>query len=214
MPALEVDNAGLLRLVWSASGIPFAVNVLGISGTATSPVTQAKVNTLAVGIASQVTTSGLGAQQHPSITLSTIGVRNIDVPSQLELLGVFTPAVATGTGNALPPQTALVVTIRTTLAGPRFRGRSYIPGWADSANDINGTATAAARTAAGAFLTNVGSLIAGEGWFPAVISRPVYSTPPAIPPVLIRPGLFTNATAFVVRDLVWDTQRRRAIPGI
>jgi hypothetical protein len=44
---------------------------------------------------------------------------------------VPSPLAGSGSGDALPPQCALVVTLKTALAGRRHRGRVYVTGWGE-----------------------------------------------------------------------------------
>lgn len=209
MVSLVVPNGGLLRLIWAQGGVPFAVNVMGFQNTQTTPVTQTLTNTVGAAIRTSFSSSGLNAQMGTQITLLSVGLRSINTASLPEFLDTGAPVAGTAVGNLLPPQTALVVTLRTGLAGRSFRGRVYLGGFAVSANGTAGAANAAVGTAAQAFIGAINNNLSTSGWQLAVVSRPA---PDAIPP---RPtGFVTPVTVPVVRDLVWDTQRKRARPGI
>ena len=212
MPAVVVTNAGFCRLIWTQGGVPYAVNVLGIQNTATVTITQTLTNTVGTAIKASLASSQLNAQLGPTIALSQIGLRSIHVANQPEFLDSGSPAPGTATGDVLPPQVSLCVTLRTALAGRSFRGRVFLPGFAESANGAAGAANAAVGTAAAAFLNAVNNNLSTSGLQMAIVSRPVHDAAGAV----IRAGFVTAVITggIVVRDLVWDTQRRRAIPGI
>jgi hypothetical protein len=208
MPALVVPNAALVRLIWTAGGPPYAVNVLGahnISGTA---VTQAACNAIGAAIKTALATSGLNAQLSTLVSLNSVGLRNINVANQVELLDNAAGASGTAAGDMLPPQIAFCLTLRTALAGRSFRGRMYIPGFAESASAGMGVAVAGVGTAAVAFGNAIMAAMSAQGLPLAIVSRPA---PDRVPP---SAGFVTEVTSVVSRDLVWDTQRRRAVPGI
>jgi hypothetical protein len=212
MPALQVDNAALLRIIWAVNQTETAVNVYGVAKPPGVAITQGLVEVIGTNLRAMVTTSGLVAQQSPTVHISRIGLRDINVPNQPEFEDTTVGPPGLGTDPAMPPQIALVVTMRTALAGRRFRGRSYVFGWAGSANEGTGIAAADAVAASSTWITSIQSALTNSGLDLAIVSRPLYSD--AVPPVLIRAGEVHPVTAILTRDNIWDTQRRRAIPGI
>jgi hypothetical protein len=212
MPALEVDHAALLRLVWGLNGQDTAINVLGVHNPSNTEITQGMADSLGAAIKTAFTTSGQAAHIHPNVSLSRVGIRAIHDPNLPEFTDGGDQVQGVGTGFLLPPQTCLVVTLRTAFAGRSFRGRSYLWGYSSDSNTFLGVAASAAGTAAKAFIDAINTALAAPGFALAVVSRPVYSD--ADPPILIRPGFVNAVTLTMVRDLVWDTQRRRSIPGV
>lgn len=209
MPALVVPNAAVLRLIWSLSGQPYAVNVLGVNKNAVSTITQTTVNTLGAAIKTSFSSSGLAGVVGTAVSLQSVGLRDINSANQPELFDVGAAVPGTAVGDLLPPQIALVVTLRSALAGRSFRGRCFLTGYAESANGATGQASAGAGTASSGFTVAIAGNLGASGFSLAIISRPA---PGASPP---RPtGMVNNVIAHVVRDLVWDTQRRRAVAGI
>lgn len=57
------------------------------------------------------------------------------------------PIAGNALGDALPPEVAVVVSLRTLTAGPRGRGRMYLPGFAANQTDVNGNIDSTARDA-------------------------------------------------------------------
>lgn len=73
-----------------------------------------------------------------------VGVRRIfPLPAETETLTGGNMGSGTATGQALPEQTCGVITLRTDLGGPRYRGRVYIPFPAEDSNDSDAKPTTA-----------------------------------------------------------------------
>lgn len=206
MPQLVVANAAQMRLIWALGGQLYALNVLGVVNAGSVAITQALTNTIGNAIKSNLSSSGLVAQVHTTVTLANIGLRDIRTANTAEFIDTAGAVAGTSAGDLLPPQTALVVTLRTAQAGRSFRGRTYLPGFGEGVNTATGTMTSTA--AAVSFLTAIKASLITSGLDLGVISRP---NPDRVPP---SSGFITVVTSIVARDAVWDTQRRRAVPGI
>lgn len=200
MPPLVIPNAVLVRLIWTNGGTPYAVNVLGARNPGAVSITQALTNTVGSAIKGAVASSGLADELSNVVALANVGMRNIAIANQPEFLDAAVPAGGVAAVALLPPQVSLCVTLRTALAGRSFRGRVFLPGFTEDSNDTGGSASADARTAGVAFITAVQDALDGSGLNLAVLSRTVPTA--------------TDVSAILVRDAVWDTQRRRATPGI
>jgi hypothetical protein len=115
------------------------------------------------------------------------------------------PQLLSGSGGATqdPPQLALVITWRTDLAGPSFRGRSYIgplkSGSAPAGQFAGGTVTTA-QNAATALLTAINAL---TGHHLVVYSR--FHNKQERPTAVVTP-----ITSAVARQTAY-TQRRRQV---
>lgn len=210
MPALVLANAAILRLIWANGGAPYAVNVFGAINSGGTNVTQSAVNNIGAAIKGALTSSGVVGALGNTISLQTVTLRNINTPNQGELQDVTAPVTGTSAAGLLPPQTALCVTLRTALAGRSYRGRCYLPGFAEDCNDVGGTASAAVGAAAATFVNAIATAMSAQSLPMAVLSRTVYDEEGNV----VRLGFATPVTLAVTRNLVWDTQRRRAIPGI
>lgn len=200
MAALVIPNTVLYRIIWTAGGVAYAVNILGGRKTSMT-VDQARADAVSAAFKSAFTSSGLAAVVHSTIALWNVGIRDISSPSLPEFLG--SGAASNGTqaaGKLLPAQVAQVITLRTAKAGKSFRGRVYIPGFGDSALATDGTATSAATTAAKAFVDAVKTATETQGAPLAVVSRLTASN-----------ELVTSTQS---RSSTWETVRGRAIAGI
>lgn len=205
MAQLIVPNAAQMRLIWANGGQLYALNVLGVVANAVA-ITQALTNTVGAAVKAAFTSSSLNGGVGTAITLANVGLRDIRTANQAEFLDSGGAVAGTSAGDLLPPQTALVVTLRTAQAGRSFRGRVYLPGFTEGVNTPGGASSWV--TAPVTFITAIKSALVTSGMDLGVLSRPA---PDALPP---RSGFVTTVTSIVVRDAVWDTQRRRAVPGI
>lgn len=206
MPQLIVPNAAQMRLIWSLGGQLYALNVMGVVNSGSVAITQALTNTVGSAVKAALTSSTLGANVHTTVALANVGLRDVRTANTAEFLDSGAAVAGTATGDVLPPQIAIVVTLRTALAGRSFRGRVYLPGFAEATNSATGTSSLG--TAPVGFITAIKSALVTSGLDLGVLSRPA---PLATPP---RSGFITPVTSIVMRDTVWDTQRRRAVPGI
>lgn len=202
---LVVPNAAQMRLIWSFGGQLYAINVLGVVANAVA-ITQAITNTVGAAVKTGFASSALNAALYTGVQLVNVGLRDVRTAHQAEFLDSGAAVTGTMAGDALPPQIALCITLRTAQAGASWRGRVYLPGFAEAFNAGGGTANSG--TAAVAFVTAIKSALTTSGMDLGVLSRP--NT--AVNPLLT--GFITPVTSIVCRDLVWDTQRRRAVAGI
>lgn len=200
MPPLVVPSAALLRLVWNMGASPYAVNVIGARKTSPAAITQSQANSLGAAVGASFTSSGLAAQVHSGVSLTSVGIRDISAPSLPELVAAMAAVPGANAGNMLPPQIAFCVTLRTALAGRSFRGRVYLPGFTVGGNTTSGGATATVSTACLAFVNGIDSAMAANGLDLAIVSR-LRSTSELV-------------TLVQARDLTWDTIRGRATAGI
>lgn len=208
MPAVVVPQAGFLTLRWAQSGVISWLNVMGIVNSGNIAFTQTLANTLDTAIKASITSTNYVAAMAPIASLVSCSIRDIRSANQPEIVGVGAPVLGTAAteSNILPLQTALVITLRTALAGRRFRGRVYLAGFAESHNTATGSANGA--TAAVNFITGIKSALTSSGLDLGVVSRPQ--------PELPTPwaGQVNTVQSIVARDTAWDTQRRRAYPGV
>lgn len=206
MAQLVVANAAQLRLIWALSGQLYALNVLGVVNSGAVAITQALANTLGTAIKAALTSSGHGATVSNVVGLASVGIRDIRSANTAEFLDTGAATMGTNVSDLLPPQTALVVTLRTAQAGRSFRGRVYLPGFGESANSTTGTITS--TTFCVDFVAAIQAALVSSSLNLGVLSRPREA------PLSPSAGFVTPVTSIVARDAVWDTQRRRAVPGI
>jgi hypothetical protein len=208
MPALVVPNTVQVRLIWIAAGTEFAVNVLHFRNATSVTVDQTLANNLALDVKSAWDTAvALGTVINSTTGISRITVRDLNTANQPEFGATVTAALGSGTSEILPRQVSLVVTLRTALAGRSFRGRVYVPGFTELANDSTGRATALAQSVADAIVRNVRANFSIRGLLMGVVSTRTNKLP--------RPtNIITDVTSLSVRDGVWDNQRRRNVVGI
>lgn len=208
MAQLIVPDAAQMRLVWAQSGTLYALNVLGVHNPTNIAITQALTNTLGSAIKAGFASSGHNSNCGTTITLVNVGLRDIRTGNAAEFLDSGGAVAGISAIDALPPQVALVITLRTAQAGRSFRGRVYLCGFTEGKNDPGGVVAAAIPPLAVGFIQSIQNALQANALNLGVIHRPTEA------PLPVTTGFCTPVTSIVCRDAVWDTQRRRAIPGI
>lgn len=203
MPPVIIDGTVSIRVVWTFAGSPLGQNVLNANIGGAPAVNQAMADTIGGHLDDAHSSSGLDALQNEDVSLASVEIRDVRTANQ-PLIEASIGSPGTATSDLVPRGNALVVTSRTNLAGRSFRGRCYVPGFADDATDTSGRATQGAQDAAQAFLSDFGDAMDGEGWPLGVAS--LFSGGERR-----DEGIITNITNWVVRNAVWDRQWRRAL---
>lgn len=204
MPQVVIEGTYSITITWALAGTDWAVNQLHALIPSADSVDAALAAAWASDIEAAHVASGLAALQPTSVSLSRVDVRDLREPA---LPAYSAPMSSAGTSEAelLPRGTALVVTKRTNRAGPSFRGRIYIPGFSEEANETGGRATSAATAAAVAFVEALQDAASARGHTLAVAS-------------LVKQGVFDPSanpiTQLEVRDNIWDGIRGRAFNGV
>lgn len=140
--------ATLFRVTWTwaiASGFERAAHTLHILGSTGETLTQCAA---AVNANNTLFIQSLGLNLPTQTTLIRTRIDQVNEVTGRVIAGVdgSVPAIASYAGsNPLPPQCAVVTTLRTALSGPRFRGRMYLPGVDKAKITGNGVLLTAAR---------------------------------------------------------------------
>jgi len=105
-----------------------------------------------------------------------------------------------------------VVTFRTALAGPSFKGRAYMGGFDEDQNDGNANTAAAVKTAVESFWNTLRQNLTTIGYEQSILSpalplRP--SSVPGKPDLPAKSSTNERVTSCEVRNLLWGSQRRR-----
>jgi len=209
MAPLVIAGAAQLNLHWVNQGLPFN-NVLGVSAPPGVVIDQTLAETVGAAIKTAYNSSTLNTHMGTSTGLQSVGLRDLRTAGQPEYLDSGTVQAGNGLTDTLPPQTALVVSVRTARAGASFRGRIYLGGFVEGDNGPTGLVLQAAADAAVGFIDGVGAALNASGMALAVLSYPreAKTIPEKIIPA--KTGFVTPSTVVEVRNLLWDTQRRRA----
>lgn len=159
-------------------------------------------------ITALASSSGLNAFIANTCGFAGLSIRDLRQPN----LGLVDATAGSLTGGAtadmLPRQMAACMTLRTARAGRSYRGRSYWPGMAETANDVTNHYTTAFQTAFAAFCSGYISAFNGDGMTLGVMSRPIFIRDEQSC-VIGTPGFTTPVTSVLSRDNLWESQRRR-----
>lgn len=200
MPSLVVPSAVLVKVTWAIGGVPFALEVFGARKAGAVTVNQALADALFASVKSQGGVTGLMAAIGTTVSLHRVSVRDISSPNLPEFDGAGAALPGAAAGNLLPLQIASCVTMKTALAGKPFRGRTYIPGFTVGSVTAGGNQAANIGSLSVGFVNGIKDAMTANSLTLAIVSRKLLST--------------EVVTLVQSRSDIWETQRRRSIPGI
>lgn len=149
----------------------------------------------------------------PATTFQFVYVR--DMTSHLNPVFTSTGAAVLGTSAspAMPPGAAIVLTENIASRGKGLKGRVYLGGWSTNADAGGGQIAGVVQTAVTAFGTAVLNAINGQNLLPCV-AQPHRQQYTGITGTVHadRPANHVQVNSYVCRDVIWDSQRRRAQP--
>lgn len=218
---MVVPAGAQVTLYFSLNGV-LAMNRLGGLVTGSPTFDQTLANTL--GSAIKATWSADMAGQCTSGTsLVRVGVRDLRADNLHEFRDTNAPVSGTATGDAMPGNVAMCITLRTATAGKSGRGRVYLGGWAESANGPNGTASATAQTQGVLFVQHVDVNMQAAGMSLAVLTLPQLdtvitqtvtnangtTTVRTLSHQTAKPGQARDVIIVESRGVGWESQRRR-----
>lgn len=220
-PSLVIQNGARLTLYWTNSG-ELAVNTLGALITGSPTFDQPLANTLGTAIKSAFV-SRLSTLYSNKTQLVRVGIRDLRSAGQPEYRDSSGASPGTAIDEPLPRQVAINLTLRTRLAGRKFRGRCYLPPPGEAQNDVNGLIVPAFASAAVLFLQDIDGILVGNAMDLAVISQPSErytivkttfhddgtTTTETLSNIAARDGQINVTTTIESRDSRWETQRRR-----
>lgn len=201
MPPLVIPDTWQMTWFWTNGGTPYAQNVLHLDSSAIGDPTQSFIDGIAIDVTASFndTTGGaaaLRAQLADEVVMVNIGIRDISLPNLPMLLNSNGTVVAgQAATDPLPAGNALVTTLRTNKAGRSYRGRTYVPGFAEGTNSSQGLALAAV-------------VAAQQNAFRELMERMNARNTPLV--VASRKNLETYGVITTSTNTKWDVQRRRS----
>ena len=208
---LVIPNVVQLRLRWDIGGVRFPNNVLHASNPASVPISTTLCDTITNGINADARATTYQGFLGLTNAFLGIGLKNLDTARQAEFIDTVGGFTGTDTADDLPPSTALVVSLKTAVSGPRGRGRVYMCGLTESSNDSGGHAILGAANAAAGFIQAVSDAVFAVGMALCVANRGhlAYTSPFTGAEVPAEDPGSNDVLSIAVQDLVWDSQRRR-----
>lgn len=207
-----VDNCALITLVFSLGSGKLGHVVLGGRYTPPFAGTQSQANAILAALTGSAAWTTLATFLSPQTSFQQVLIRDINTAEQPVIQGTVTAHVGTSTGTDMPNETALVISLGTGRAGPRYRGRMYIPGWGTNALGTGNLVASAAVTALGSWAGGVQGALAASGytWCLALPARNAYTSSKTGRVFPARPKE-TPAITLTKVDNHWDSQRRRGL---
>lgn len=207
--AVVIPNCVETKILWTIGSRTFS-NIFHGQSAAGVAATDANAQAIMSGLSTQFTSSGWSAMVHPSVSLFAVELKSLHTANLVQHVstGAAVPGAATGAGA--PMNVALVVTLRTANSGRAFRGRSYLGGLADIALSNMLDTSAAANTAAAAFVTGLMTVMAAASLPMCVAQRALQAgTDIKGNPLPARAANVVPVTLAQVINPRVDSQRRR-----
>lgn len=200
MAVLHVPNAWQIKVVFTTTQDTFS-NLYGLDVGALEVLTQGATDDIAAAIATAFD------DNLQAVFADTCSIDRVQV-TDLRTIGAAQFEASIGhagsiSGDRMPDQNAVVVTLRTALRTKAGRGRTYLAGFAEGSNSVDGTISAGAANAASNYIGDMISNLSGLSTTGdlGVISRkdPAFGFTGTIRPIV----------SWLVRSSVWSSQRRR-----
>lgn len=195
---------------WTFEGRP-QLNVMHMLYTPAGPLNPNIAETIYEPIsAAWVNPGGLRPLSATVLSLTGVGVIDLRSANNPEISSTSPAVPGTGTGAPMPEQVSAVITHRTALTGRSHRGRTYLFGFTPAAMAADGTISDATNTGVVNFMAGVNSGIGAAGGQLAILS-PALPVRPSKPggELPAKPFEITPVTTSLLRDRLWDTNRRR-----
>lgn len=181
----------------------------GVDAVSVPFVVRSGVGTFAAETAEIVTAfttfyETLDVSLHPDWALNEIQTIDRSLANGQTLDYPITGVVGEETANALPTQTQMVMTLRTSNSGRRYRGRMFLAGWTEASNDDDGGINSAARATVAAAGQQLIDDLTADGHVLVVLSRGNTS-----PPAPVAWSAFYTPVTSVRVDPEWDVLRSR-----
>lgn len=202
-----------LVIFWGQEDGRQAKNILHASYSGGFAGTVAQANSIMTGLSSGSNWTALAGFLHPTTSILAVGIRNLNVVDQAQIVSTIPGALGTATGSALPNEMSAVATIRTSNVGRANRGRIYLGGFATNALGTGNTIAAGAVTAITNWTGSIAGVLQGQGYVLGVghLERVAYTSPITGVPFPDRASGVVPAITVTCRDNHWDSQRRRGL---
>ena len=210
---IVIPNCVEVDLVWNLASGKQVKNVLHGSVSGGFVDTAAIAQAVYASIIGSASWTAWAAYVHSTAQLAAVNIRDLRAANLPLVTSTGGATAGTGAATALPPGSAVVVTLRTAGAGRGFRWRLYLPGL-DSAllTAATGAASAAANTAALNFVTAVQTAMTASGITLAIANPARQAYTSARTGVLhgARAAGVVAVTSIVTRLTALTSQRRRS----
>lgn len=198
-------------LRWAMANSRFATNVLHAENSFSVGVNEGLCNAIFDFIAADARWTAYALCLNSGTGLQQVKIRNLDVALAPQFESTSTQIIGTGTAGTVPESVALVVTLKSAVAGRTGRGRTYLTGFDTDFVDGNGHATSGLTAAATDFMKCVSDALVASSLDLCVAHREhdEYTSPSTGLTVLASPASTARVEQIIVQDNVFDSQRRR-----
>jgi hypothetical protein len=198
------------------STTPAALIILHLRNGGSASVNEALANSIKTILNNAWTSSGLAGHIIPAVVMGLTEIRDMSSNENPWVAATGAGSVGSAVNTTpLPANVSLCVSGQTGKRGPSFRSRTYLWGYSVSAVAAAGGVLQDTADDSAAFMNTIRTGLAGlpQALPLVVVSR--FTTPAGgTDPIERIPPIMTDITSYIVKDLRWDSQRRRAVPGI
>lgn len=208
---IVIPNCVAVYLAWTLPNTKTVYNVLHGTVAGGFSATSAVAEAIFTAVKGAAGWTSWKANVNSGVNFASVSLRDLRTAAQPLVTSTTGASAGTGAGTALPPGDALVVTLRTALAGRAARGRVYLCGLDSTALAAGGVAAAGTMTNAKAFVDAVSTALTASGITMSLgnPARALYTGKTGAIHVA-RAATTTPVTSTVVRNNIIDHQRRRA----
>jgi len=202
-----------VKLRWQLPTGRTASNVLHAHNPSATPITSGLADTIQNGINADARTIAYAAVLQQNCTCFGISLKDLNEERLAEFPNTVGGFNGTDASDALPQAVAFAVSLKSAVSGPRGRGRVYLPGWAESSTDANGTMSIASVLLAIGFVQAISDAIFAVGMSLTIANRghDPYTSPFTGLEVPAQAPGHNDVIAIIAADNVFDSQRRRKV---
>jgi hypothetical protein len=206
---VAIANCIEIVLFWTQANTHLAHTILHGRNAGSFVPSVGQANTLFGTIGTSYTTN-LASYQPTGTSLTYLTIRDMTATTNPIFQSTAAAVAGTSASIAMPENVALVLTANTTLRGRGRKGRAYIPNWATNADASGGLAVSALTAAMNAFGTALISNMNAIG-LTSTIANPARNAYIGYTGTThaARAAGMNDVSSWTLKDLIWDTQRRR-----
>ena len=213
-PSPIIPNCCQIRFRWHDPSKAF-LNVFHGNVTAAGPLNPSIGETLFAALKGSSGAVRWLANLPTSTVFDGVDVRDLRSPNNPLLSSTSAAVPGTSATGALPPQVAIAMTLRTAQAGRQFRGRIYFGGLAAVCDDTTGHIATGPSGDLLAWFNDIFTTLNANGMPMCIGQKELLARPGHGGTTLPhRPAAAVPVTSYLVRNNIFDTQRRRSRPGI
>lgn len=202
-----------IRLTWNQEDGKQAHNVLHGRYATSFNGTVAQANAIMTALTTGAAWTAYAGFLATQTQFAAVAIRDRNALDQPYIISTNAPVSGTSVSASLPNEVAAVMTLPTAKAGPRYRGRMYLPGFATNALGAGNLISNGAATAMQNWYNLIAGAFTAQGYTfcLGLPPRAAYDSPRTGAHFDARPAETPAVVGGGNRDFHWDSQRRRGL---